>query len=163
MDVGCVLQDPELALTDRHSSGRCRLPVGFAQSSKRLSELHPGTEPVPSRTLSMGRLPPGHRRIREPAQSYRIHQISTAQSSRLFTNGHHIVLQGAAAISGSGRIRDLGVERSVRTFCDHRVPDRRASPAGVHFIDRGGLVYGWFATDSSGNSGRISRGGFRRS
>jgi hypothetical protein len=162
MDVASVLQNSELAFTDRHPCGRRRFPADFAQGSKRLSEVYPRTEPVPARPLSMGRFSPDHRGFRKSAQSHRINQIPSAESFRLFAHRHHLILQGSAAVSGGSRLCYFGAERLVRTICDHCLFDRRTFAAGIYFIDRGRFVYGRPATDGARHFGRISGSSLRR-
>jgi len=156
MDVASVLSDPELAFTDRHTRRRRRLPADFGKGSKRISEFHPRTEPVPSGTVSMGRFPPGNCGIRESTESRRSNQISGAQSFHFLSHRHHFILQGPAPGSRGCWLFHLGSECLVRSFCDYRVFDRRTSSAGVHFFDRRGLVYGRLTTDGARNSRRIS-------
>lgn len=159
MDVALILQNPELAFPDRHSRGRCRLPFGFAQGSKGISTFRPGTEPVPSGIVSMGWFPPGHRGIRESAQGHRSNQISSSQSSDVFTHRDYFLLQGPSPVGRSCRFYHFGSECVVRTFRDYGVLDHWTSSSGVHFTDRCGLVYGRLTTDGARNSGRISGGG----
>jgi hypothetical protein len=160
MDVASVLQNSELAFTNRYSGGRRRFPADLAQGSKCLSELYPRTESVPSRTVSMGRFSPGHRGFCESAESHRIDQISSAQSFYLLAHRHHFIFQSPAAVSRGSRLCYLSPERHVRDLCDCCLSDRRTSTAGVHFIDRCRFIYGGLATNSARHSGRISGGGF---
>jgi hypothetical protein len=162
MDVAPVLQHPELAFTDRHPGRRRRLPPDFTEGSRGISEFHPRTEPVSSGTVSMGRVPPGDRRIRESAESCRGDQISPTSTFHFFSQRHHFILQGTASIGCGGRIYHLGAECVVRSFCHHRLCDRRTPSAGIHFSDRRCLVYGRLGTNSSRNSGGISCGRLRR-
>lgn len=163
MDVASILQDPELAFTNRNSRGSRRLPPDFAQGSKCLSELHPRTEPVPSGIVSMGRFPPGHRGIRESIKGYGRNQISSAHSFHLFGHRHHLIFQSPAPVGCGGGFYDLCSECLVRSLCNYRLFDHRTSPSGLHFPDRRNLVYGRPRADSARNSGRVSGGGLRRS
>jgi hypothetical protein len=162
MDVAAILQNSELAFTDRHPGGFRRLPPDFAQGSNCLSERYPRTEPVPSRLVSMGRFSPGHRGFRESAESHRINQISSAQSFHLFAHRHYFILQGPATVGGGSRLWHLAAERIIRTICDYCVFDRRTSTAGIYFFDRCRLFYGGLATDGTRHSGRVSGGSLRR-
>jgi hypothetical protein len=162
MDVAPVLQHPELAFTDRHPGRRRRLPPDFTEGSRGISEVHPRTEPVSSGIVSMGRVPPGDRRIRESAESCRDDQISRPSTFHFFSHRHHFVLQGTAPIGCGGWFYYLGAECVVRSFCHHRLRNGRTSSSGIHFTDRRCLVYGRLGTNGSGNSGGISGGRLRR-
>ena len=163
MDFASVLPNPELAFAHRHSRGCCRFSADFAQGSKGLSEFYPRTEPVSSRIVSMGWVPPSHCGIRESSESCRSNQISSARSVHLFGHGHYLILQGSAPVGGGGGFYDFGFECFVRSFRDHGLFDRRSPSSGIHFFDCCSLVYGRLTADGARNSGRISGGGLRRS
>ena len=162
MDIAFILQNPELAFPDRHPCRLCRLPPDFAQGSRRISEFHPRTEPVPSGIVSMGRVPPGHRGFCQSAESRRSDQVSGSQPFHVFRHGHHFILQGPAPVGRGGRFYHFGTECVVRSFRNHRVFDGRTSSSGIHFADRCSLVYGRLTADGARNFGRIPGRGLRR-
>jgi hypothetical protein len=162
MDVAFILQDPELAFPDRHPCRLCRLPPDFAQGSHCISEFHSRTEPVPSGIVSMGRVPPGHRRICQSAQTRGSDQVSGSRPLHVFRHGHHFILQGPAPVGCRDRFHHFGTKCVVRSFCHHRVFDVWTSSSGIHFADRRGVVYGRLTADGARNSGRIPGGGLRR-
>ncbi len=161
MDVAALLQGPELAFSDRHSSWRGRLPSDFPQGSERFPRFHPRTESVPAGTFSMGRLSSGHRGIREFTKSSRGHQISASQSFHLFPHWHYLILQGPAAGGCGGGFHHLRSERVIWPVCNYGLSDRRTSSARIYFPDRCRFFHGRLTADRPRNPGRISGGRLR--
>jgi hypothetical protein len=162
MDIWCLLQDPELAFSNRDSCWGSRLSPDFAQGSKRVSAFHSRAESIPARIVSVGWFPSGHRGVCQSTERGGGNQISGSQSFHVFSHRDHFILQSPAQGGRLCRFYHLGSECALWSFRHRGLFDRRTSAPRIHIADCRGLVYGRFTADRTRNTGRISGRGLRR-